>query len=219
MRWNSRVLPTSTYGDPDNRSCLGQKLSDEELTEEVRRVALAVGKPVLKVTDYRKHSEIDYATVKGRFGDWRTVLTRAGLAHMYTTQRPRPHVGSYSDEALLEEVGRVAQLVDKPTLTTTDFDKHAGIRCATLQQRFGTWRKALERAGLAHRAPVIHRYSDEELLRELRRVAQLVGKPSLRICDFNAISGMDCQVVADRFGGWNRALERAGLGHMRSRGR
>lgn len=59
-------------------------------------------------------------------------------------------IKTYSDEALLEEVRRVAGLVRESVLTSTDFAKHAGISASTIASRFGGWRNALERAGLAH---------------------------------------------------------------------
>ncbi|MHB9038652.1 MAG: homing endonuclease associated repeat-containing protein [Armatimonadota bacterium] len=52
----------------------------------------------------------------------------------------------HSDEMLLEEVCRVAALVDGPTLTSTEFHRHSSVGINTLKARFGNWHDVLESA-------------------------------------------------------------------------
>lgn len=135
-------------------------------------------------------------------------------------KRGRGLIKTYPDEALLDEVRRVAELVNKPVLTCSDFAKHSGISARTMLRRFGKWHDVLERAGLEHLfsgEPGSRKYSDEDLLEELRRVAELVDKPVLTEHDFDGHPGMKSGVVRNRFGGWRNALERAGLAHLCSR--
>jgi len=54
-------------------------------------------------------------------------------------------------------------------------------------------------------------WTDEELLAELRRVAQELGKPALAGTDLIDNSPLRCHVFKKRFGSWNRALTLAGL--------
>ena len=62
----------------------------------------------------------------------------------------RDLIKDYPDEALLEEVRRVAGLVNKPMLTKASFTKHTGIPAGALARRFRNWKTALERAGVSH---------------------------------------------------------------------
>jgi len=55
-------------------------------------------------------------------------------------------------------------------------------------------------------------YDDEALLAELRRVAALVDSPHLSASAFDKHSKAHSSGIRRRFGGWQQALERAGLG-------
>jgi hypothetical protein len=55
-------------------------------------------------------------------------------------------------------------------------------------------------------------YDDEALLAELRRVAALVDSPYLSAPAFDKHSKAHSSGIRRRFGGWQQALERAGLG-------
>ncbi len=182
---------------------------DEAILEEVRRVAELVGKPAFTAGDFRKHSGIDSAAVKRRFGNWRNALERAGLGHMVYSGRG----ARYSDEALLDELRRVAEVVGKRWLRGPDFSEHSRISLITVSQRFGGWSSALKRAGLGHMYAGGGRviYSEEELLSEVRRVAEVAGKPGITTQDFRRLSKMSVTAPCKRFGSWRGALEHAGL--------
>ena len=196
------------------------KYPDEELLEEVRRVAQLVGKPILTTLDFERHCRINYTTIKRRFGTWDAVLERAGIAHMrFVAAEAEPRGGAGRTEAyLLEEVRRVAEIVGKPWLTGPELSRHSKINVHSITRRFGGWRAALARAGLARMLPQgpAH-YSEEELLEEVRRVARLVGNGALTMTDFDNHSHIMAATVSKRFGSWRTALERAGLTHMLSK--
>ncbi len=205
---------------------------EEVLLEEVRRVAKLVDGPVLSKASFHKHSIIAVKSLR-QFGDWREVLERAGVGHMYSGKivnaRQRSGVRYNDDEVLLAEVRRVAQLIEKPALTKTDFDKHSEISAETLNRRFGNWHNVLERAGVGHLcghkyfAQIEeqdhfnwHHYPDEVLLEEVRRAAHLVTKPTLSRTDFEKLSGISSHTASRRFGDWREVLEKAGVPHMYS---
>ncbi|MDH7602810.1 MAG: hypothetical protein QHI38_11750 [Armatimonadota bacterium] len=122
----------------------------------------------------------------------------------------------------------MAGLIEKPVLTSTNFARHAGISASIIASRYSGWRNALERAGLAHMYsgepnaafktshPAI--YTNEELLEELRRVAELAGKTVLTKAKFAKHATITLNTYDCRFSGWQDALEQAGLGHMYCRG-
>ena len=53
--------------------------------------------------------------------------------------------------------------------------------------------------------------SDDELLAELRRVAQFLGKSSVRYEELRSHSRYSSRLIERRFGSWNNALSAAGL--------
>jgi hypothetical protein len=126
-----------------------------------------------------------------------------------------------SDEALLEEIRRVDELVNLPTLTRTEFQKHAKVHSSTLSKRFGTWQAALERAGLAAKfdgrtlsegSGVGRRNTtDEEILNELRQLAERLGTDVLTSDDIRGELGMSTRLLINRFGSTVKALAAAGL--------
>jgi len=198
------------------------RLTDDYLLEEVRRIAGIVGKPWLSHPDFCKHSKINPLTLNKRFGAWDVVLKRAGLGHMYIGNvegYKRPRAIKHSNGYLLEEIRRVAGLVEKPELSMSDFKKHSRAGLTTLRRRLGTWRDALDLAGLGHMFRKVGTepnggYSDEALLEEVKRVAQLVGKPVLTAKDFENHAQVSLRTLVLHFESWRAALERAGLSHM-----
>ncbi len=128
-----------------------RSMSDDDLLGELRRVAALIEAPVLTTDEFSKHSEVSVGVFKGRFGGWRKALARAGLEQMDYRLAIAPLFIGYPDDVLIEEIRRVAGIVDKPTLTHDDFNKHSRIYSTTVARRFGGWRAGLERAGVGHR--------------------------------------------------------------------
>ncbi len=75
---------------------------------------------------------------------------------------------------------------------------------------------ARKAAGPRFKRPFPMEYTPEGMLREIRRVADLVDHPVLSVHRFDRLSRADGWTVSKYFGGWGRALERAGLSHRYS---
>ncbi len=54
----------------------------------------------------------------------------------------------FERRVLISEMRRVAGIAGRPGITTRDFSKHSKIAVSGLYRRFGSWRGALEHAGL-----------------------------------------------------------------------
>ncbi len=201
------------------------RISNGELLEELRRVARLVGGSLLHEHQFMRHSKRSASTYLRRFGSWRTALALAGLPGLYAGPDSGRHLEgqAMTEEMLLDEVRRAARLAGKPVLSTPDFDTHSKVAVGTVRHTLGSWNEALERAGLGHmrfrmdnEAARAYRakHSDEELREEIRRVAQLVGKPFLTKQDFVKYSKIGTTTFRERFGSWKNALEIAGVGQM-----
>lgn len=127
----------------------------------------------------------------------------------------------YTDDAILEEIRRVAAIVDQSKLTTSDFNEHSRVGLTTLRRRFGSWSKALAAAGvgeLYNSVPearvsrtLARNWSNDEMITEIQRIAALNEQDTLTVEEFrkNAVIGVDS--VRRRFGSWSNALSAANL--------
>ena len=122
------------------------------------------------------------------------------------------HLESYDDEALLDELRRVAKIVGNSKLTLKQFTAHANVHGSTLQKRFGGWRNALAAAGLDDRIDKSGlKKSKEEIIDAIKVAASKQGENPLTLKEFERISGITGGPVRRIFGSWSKALKAAGL--------
>src|SRR5579863_392839 len=88
-----------------------------------------------------------------------------------------PNNRDQPDEALLDDLRRVAQQLGGKKLTRTDYEKHGRFSPATIAKRFGGWGRALLGAGLP--SPRNFGVSREEAIEDIRSVAKQVGADAL----------------------------------------
>lgn len=129
---------------------------------------------------------------------------------------------SYDEDSLLAEIRRVAALVGTLHIPQATFNRLAKASSSVIRRHFGTWEKALDRAGLGHRysgVPVSKRlladgrqtFTDEQLIQELKDVALKLGGAPVTIEVFNRHGRANAETIRRRFGSWWKALEMAGL--------
>jgi hypothetical protein len=118
----------------------------------------------------------------------------------------------YSEEAMLNEIRRVAESVQQPTLSRSEFRKHSRVSPTTIIRRFGSWEKALQSLGFADRFDSSNkRVPRQEVLVELARVSKLLGVASFSREQFNAQACFTDSVVRRAFGSWHKGMKAAGL--------
>jgi hypothetical protein len=129
---------------------------------------------------------------------------------------------SYDDNALLAEMRRVATIIPSPYITQSAFDRYSRASSSVIRRRFGGWREALLRAGLADRysgtavsrkmiANAARVFSDEELLAELHNISERLGGKPVTMELFNQYATMNAETLCRRFGSWGAALRKANL--------
>lgn len=133
------------------------------------------------------------------------------------------HLTEYTDRAILEEIRRVANLTGSEPLTIREFQEHARVGISTIRRHFDTWRKALKTAGLEHlyndsksitnKMKVQHGkgMSDNEIVTVIRAVASELETDTLTIEEFNQHAPISASTACRHFGGWGKALKKAGL--------
>jgi hypothetical protein len=127
----------------------------------------------------------------------------------------------YSNEALLAELRRVANVAPPNKLTVAEFSKHSKASITTFRRRFGSWPAALEAAGLSHlfnsipsatkSRTLARAMSDAEMIEEVRRVARIVGRARIVADDLRQHACVGLDAIRNRFGSLKLALRAAGL--------
>lgn len=115
----------------------------------------------------------------------------------------------YSRDELIEALRQLAERLGRtPTGPEAMADPHTPSH-STYARRFGSWREALEAAGL----PLDPRkmgYDRERLLAHLQDLAETLGRTPA-VGDLNAVDGPCDKTYRNQFGKWSAALAEAGL--------
>lgn len=114
----------------------------------------------------------------------------------------------FSEQALIEELQRLARDLGSDTLSRRDIDQHGKMSSAVVLKRFGSLRQALQAAGL--RPARFMKASDKELLdlleqawvASLERFGRRPERADLKTLGI-PVSG---DTVVRRFGSWKKAL-------------
>jgi hypothetical protein len=108
-------------------------------------------------------------------------------------------------------------------LTKKRFQEHSRVGMSTVRRHFSTWREALDKAGLGHlynyakpltekmRAQQGRGLSDEQLIITIQEVAHRLAKETLTRDEFDQHAPISAATPSKRFGGWAKALHKAGL--------
>ncbi len=183
--------------------------SDEALLAELRRVAALVGKDKLTVAEFSKRSKINVGTLRRRFGSWPGALDRAGLSYLCNVVTParksRTLARKMTNEQIIEEIRRVAQVTSRPNVTTDDLRQYASIGTGAIRNRFGSLKAAIRAAGLCETAHG-RRYTDDECFENLLRVWTYYGRPPMHREMKLPPSEVGPKAYIQRWGTWRKAL-------------
>lgn len=109
-----------------------------------------------------------------------------------------------SNEELIEDLKRVANVLNKSTVTKNEYVKNGSFGYKTLSRRFGSWNNALLSANL--NLSVVISIPNEELFKNIEEVWIKTGKqPSYRTMN-STISQYSAGTYENRFGNWRKAL-------------
>lgn len=171
---------------------------DEELLDDLRRVAAETAPEPPRATDYDDLGEYCYATILRRIGPWRKALREAGIEC-----EPR----SVPVEDLLEDVRRVAAETAPRAPRVADYEELGRHGHGAIYRRFDSWPDALERAGV-EAGP-----SEGEVVRDVARVYHGLGgrRPSRREYREHGEHGPSTVATMFGMGDWARAMDELGI--------
>jgi hypothetical protein len=110
-----------------------------------------------------------------------------------------------SDEALIEDLRRVALALEQQSLTREEYGRHGAYDPSTIHRRLGSWTAALGQAGLGSGRPDLGRTEEEWMRTILEKWVDLGKQPSYG--DMRG-SGFSPEGYGARYGSWGAALKR-----------
>lgn len=116
-----------------------------------------------------------------------------------------PHHRNVPDDELVAELLRVAELVGQGTVTIDQFNEHGKFHSTTLTRRFGSWFKALDKAGLRKTRNL--NIPNEDLFENLVSVWLSLGRQPKYQDLTRDKSAFSAGTYEKRFGSWRKALE------------
>ena len=112
-----------------------------------------------------------------------------------------------SDDLLIEDLVAVAKKLNKISVTHEEYNLNGKYSSSTYLRRFGTWFKALEKAGLQKtRTPA--NIPEEDLFRNLEEVWTKLGRQPRYHEIQKSLSRYSAGTYENRFGTWRKALEK-----------
>lgn len=176
-----------------------RNVPDEELLQDVKDVAIKLGQNTLTIEEYENNGKYHSTTLRRRFGSWKSVLSLVEL-------EVENHNFQISNDEYVADIKRVAKMLQKNTVTNTEYRKYGKYNASKLSLRFGSWKNALEAASLSPTGYNIS-ISDIELLEEIERVWIKLGRQPTTNDIKDSVSQYGLTTYLRHFGSWRKALE------------
>ena len=174
-----------------------QNISEEEVIEDMKRVAELLNKSSFTISDYQKHGKYHNSTLSKKFGSWKCALNSAGLN--YSRKR-------ITNDELLEDLKNTAVGLNVNSVSKEEYQANGSFRAETIQDRFGGWVKALKLAGLEVNRDC--NISEELLMENILEVWQKLGKQPTYKQIAKPLSKYSTKPYVNKYGTWLNALNK-----------
>jgi hypothetical protein len=109
------------------------------------------------------------------------------------------------DNELIADLQRVSNELRSKSITSKEYEKHGKYYPGTLKDRFGTWNKAVEKAGL--QPALKFHLTEDELFQNIREIWTTLGRAPLSREMKRPLSKYSAEPYVNTFGGFRKALE------------
>ena len=179
-------------------------LTDKEILDNIRSVANSLKTDYISISQYKTYGAYSQTAIKGHFGTWKKALHLAGLRAERTSAEQK----LISDEKYFADLRRVAQFVQKNTVSYADYQIYGRYSARGIFERFGKWNIALQKAGLTTTGFSKDKITEQQCFEEIERIWILLGRqPTSTDIIKGNISIYSIDTYKRRFGGWRKALE------------
>jgi len=189
---------------------MSQLYSDEQILDMLRRCYEEHGACTPTLLD-EMDGVCSSSLVMRRFGSWTDAKDEAGIDDDAKSRSGRKQ--QYEDQEILSQIRECARRNDGKCTVELLTNESDLISPSVAVERFGSWLKAKQEAGLesgrdSNARP--QQYSDEDYYELLRECQRKHGKVTQRV--FNEDDEFpSASAVRKRFGKWSNAKEQAGL--------
>lgn len=170
-----------------------------DLIEDLRAIQETIGTPSSWTDAIKEHGRYPLSQIYRKFGDIDSALDAANIEK----EEPSP----ISKDEIIAEISRLA--TDGTPPTADQMDAEGAYSARTCGDRFGTWNDAVRAAGYEPLGTATE-YTDDELLNEIERLAEEVGKPPTTR-EMIEHGEYTASVYFRRFDSWNDAVSEAGF--------
>lgn len=181
---------------------------DEELLNDILRVSKMYDKDRLSQQEYNKYGQYHSSTISKRFGGWNVAVMKIGLKPCHTGKQK--HDVCECDEVFFADMRKIAEILDKKSITTGDYIEHGHYNYSSIIRKYGSWNTILKLAGLEptpYRLGKGKEISDEELFQDIERVWIKLGRQPTITDIKNGEFSFGQNTFVRRFGGWRGTLE------------
>ena len=181
----------------------GQKKTNEEIIVYLRKLVKRFGR-IPSHIEYIKMPDkiVGFSTICIHFGSWNKALKAAGI-----TSLREHHI--LSEQKMIESLQQLGkELGHTPTIAEYQnfSQKHGSI--TAFRKHFGSWNKALIKAGFK----TINPYTNQQIIESLLKVKEYLNHiPSVKEYNLCPVKTMSSFAIYDRFGSWNQGLIAAGI--------
>lgn len=181
-----------------------KELTDEEIIEDIKRVAQELKHDYISISTYRKCGQYSQTAIQGHFGTWKNALSIAGLRK----ERTKSELKRIKNEDYYADFQRIAKQLNKDTVLYKEYKQYGKYAVEHVFSRFKTWDKALLAAGLQPTGLARSRIDEQTLFDELERIWTKLGRqPTSTDITKGNISKYSLDTYKRRFGSWRKALE------------
>ncbi len=188
-----------------------KNISDNELLEDIKRVASIVGKGSLTRDEYRQYGKYSSNTFLRHFGSWTAALEMCDLnvsKYQHAAEKGGHNYSEVSNEQLVSDLQKVAGILHASTFSSGDYKKYGEFSRSTYHRRFGSWNNSLEAAGLSPYKFVSGRkITTEVLFQEIERLWIKLGRQPTSTDIKEGLSQFSLNTYSRHFGSWRKALE------------
>lgn len=188
-----------------------RNVSEEELLDDLRRVADLYHKNTITRDEYKKLGKYGINTFTRRFGGWNSALERCGLivdAKQRYAAKANYTAPFVTDEELIADLLRVSKALGKTQFSTGEYQKQGIYSRYTYLNHFGSWNNSLEAANLQPYSHVPGRkISTEDLFQEIERIWILLGRQPTSSDIQKGVSQYSLNTFTRHFGSWRSTLE------------
>lgn len=177
------------------------KYTDEGLIEALRKLDKRLMHTPRRIDIDEAEDCPVLGTYEDHFGSYESALLKAGL-------KPSSPYIKITDEELIEKLTDLSRVLGHVPTTREMAEGRDCPNPSTYQERFGSWKEALKRAGLDRSSKLI---SDDTLVLYLRKLAEDLGRTPTYWEMAELENYPHPRTYYDRFGSWEAAIKKAGL--------